>query len=391
MDIMKRFTDYFRSGAHEQQRIGIELEHFVLKQDGSVLGYYGDGVSGALSAVADKFDKVFYEEDSILGMSNKEYSLTLEPGAQLEVSINPMRTVSEILDAFDDFYCVVEPALKKRGASLVSMPVIDENRLDEIELIPKKRYEYMDRYFQSSGLLGRYMMRGTASTQVSVDYSSEKDFIRKFRVAYLLTPFFALASAEGDCTQRNYLKRIEIWNNVDKARTTIPGDLFSDSFGFASYAEYLTHIPAIFVPHDGEYIYTGSESMGSLAEKYELDNDMIEHCLSMVFPDVRLKNYIEIRIADSMPKQRAAAYGGFIGTIFYSGEILEYILNRYSGVTVQDIESAKLAVCRRGSCADVFGRNAYDELLRLTDIAAKYGNYSDFAAFVEKAAPGGKL
>ena len=386
MNSKQKFIEYFSSGAHEQQRVGIELEHFVLKNDGSVLSYYDDGVSGILSGLESKFNKVFYEDDSILGMANDEYSLTLEPGAQLEVSISPMKSAAEISAAFDDFYSAVEPELKKRGAKLAPIPVIDEKLLDTIELIPKKRYEYMDNYFKSSGHFGRYMMRGTTSTQVSVDYSCEMDFIRKFRAAYLLSPLFAAASA-GDCNSSDYLKRIKIWQDVDEKRTMAPADLFGDSFGFASYAEYLLHIPAIFIPHSGEFIYTGGESIGSLADRYELNRDMIEHYLSMAFPDVRLKNYIEIRIADSMPKERAAAYGGFAGVIFYNEEILEYVLKRYSGVTVRDIVSAKLAVCGHGLDAEIYGKNAYDEFMRLVELAAKYGCYSDFAAFTEKAVP----
>ena len=391
MDTKQNFIEYFSSGAHEQQRVGIELEHFVLKDDGAVLSYYNDGVSGVLSELEGKFNKVFYEEGSILGMANEEYSLTLEPGAQLEVSISPMKNTGDILAAFDDFYSIVEPELEKRGARLAPIPVIDENRLDKIELIPKKRYEYMDNYFKTSGGFGRYMMRGTASAQASIDYGSEADFVRKFRAAYLLSPLFAFASAEGSCKDADYLKRIKIWNGVDKKRTAAPADLFGDGFGFGSYAEYLMNIPAIFIPHNGEFIYTGEESIGSIAERFELNRDMTEHYLSMAFPDVRLKNYIEIRIADSMPKERTAAYGGFAGVIFYTEEILEYVLKRYSNVTIHDIESAKLAVCKSGSDAEIYGKNVREELFHLTELAAKYGCYSDFAAFTERAVQGGRF
>ena len=107
------------------------------------------------------------------------------------------------------FYEKAEPILKRYGAELLNIPAVTEEQLDKIELIPKKRYEYMDRYFKSSGTMGKFMMRGSASLQVSVDYKDETDFVKKFRLAYVLCPLFALVT--GGKMRDGYLKRIEIW------------------------------------------------------------------------------------------------------------------------------------------------------------------------------------
>lgn len=378
MKLKERLTEYFRSGETSRQRIGVELEHFVFKSDGSLLPYK-NGMEDILKELAVKFDKVFYEEDSILGMSNEQYSLTLEPGAQLEVSINPLADTNAVNDAFNDFYSTVTPILKKRDAVLSAVPVINEELLKSVELIPKKRYEYMDKYFRATGSLGRYMMRGTTSAQVSIDYSDERDFARKYKVAYLISPLLALLAAEEG---EDYLKRIKIWNNVDKARTAPPADLFSHGFGYESYARYIADTAAIFLPDNGGYIYTGSRKIRELAPEYGSDIDMIEHYLSMVFPDVRLKTYIEIRIADSMSARRTAAYGGLCAAVMYSDNTIDSILERYKDVTISDYEAAKLSIYTHGLNAEIYGRKAREEINNLIDLARNNEKFGDFSEFI---------
>lgn len=383
MDIKKLFVEHFEDGASQNQQVGLELEHFVTGQDGTLLGYY-DGVSDILLMLKNQFDKVFYEKENLLGMANDEYSITLEPGAQIEVSVAPKATAVEICPVLNEFYKTISPILNNYNAQLDTCAVIGQSQLDNRRLIPKKRYEYMDSYFKSTGNYGKYMMRGTASTQISVDYSSESDFVKKFRVAYLLSPIFALLSAEQASNDADFLKRITIWNDVDAIRTKPPSNLFDDSFGFASYAQQLTDVPAIFIPYKGEYIYTKNATIGDLAQKYTIDDSLLEHFLSMVFPDVRLKNYIEIRIADSMPSERAVAYADFVSTILYNEEIIEDILKRYKNVGIDDIAAAKLAVRDKGYDAPIYQRCVGDEIAHLTELAAKYGNYNNFSAFVKK-------
>lgn len=377
MNAINEFCRYFALGATKEKRIGIELEHFVIKHNGMPLEYSG-GMECVLSDLARNFDCVFYEDGSILGMLDDKFSITLEPGAQLEVSICPLNTADDINAAFDSFYALVTPVLQKHGARLCTVPVLSEAQLAKAGLIPKKRYEYMDKYFQASGTMGRYMMRGTASAQVSLDYSCEEDFVRKFRAAYLLTPLFALLTASGSPGDEMYLKRFEIWDNVDKIRTGPPQDLFCESFGFASYAEQLMNTPAIFIPQNGGYVYTGDETIASLASRFGTDCGLLEHYLSMVFPDVRLKNYIEIRIADSTSSQLAVDYGCFAAALLYNAGIVHEILTRYHGIGINDIENAKNSVRRHGKNAEIYGRNAGAELeywRRLSGIKIGGGHY----------------
>ena len=354
MNARYRFCEYFAKGFTNEERIGLELEHFVMRE-GRPLNY-SDGVCDILAEIADSCTKIFTESGKILGADMGEYTLTLEPGAQLEVSVKPFEDTSEIKRVLDSFYEKAEPILNRYNATLSTIPVVDEDCLADIELIPKERYRFMDKYFLESGTMGRYMMRGSASTQISVDYKSEEDFVKKFRAAYILSPLFALICAGGG----NKFKRLEIWDNVDKKRTYIPKSLFSDDFGFEAYAEELLNVPAIFVPNGDGFLYTEGKTIGELSEIYGIDEGLTEHFLSMVFPDVRLKQYIEIRIADAMPCKKAVDYAELIKRIFYT-DALDDVLDRYKGVAVSDIINAKNEIRQNGANAIIYGKNAVKE------------------------------
>ncbi len=372
MNEREKFCEYFRSGANDEKRIGLEIEHFTVK-DGHVLSYLG-GVKNILAELSKDATEIFSENGNILGSDMGEYTLTLEPGAQLEVSVYPFAQISEIERVLDGFYQKANPILEKYGAELLTVPVISEEELEKIELIPKKRYEYMDRYFKSSGTMGKYMMRGSASVQVSVDYKSETDFVKKFRLAYIMCPLFALMT--GGKMRDGYLKRIEIWNNVDNERTHIPEKLFDEDFGFGAYADELLNVPAIFIPDGDGYRYTADAPIKELITEYGLSDEMLSHYLSMLFPDVRLKNYIEIRIADAVPKKQALSYATLAKAVFYT-DMLDILTERYKGVTIGDIKNAKTEISKCGENAEVYGFNAGDELSYIISLATKYTDVSE--------------
>lgn len=366
MNEREKFCEYFRSGANDKKRIGLEIEHFIAK-NGHILSY-SDGVMNILSELSSCAKEIFSENGNILGADMGEYTLTLEPGAQLEVSVYPFAEISEIERVLDNFYEKAEPILKKYGAELLNIPAVTEEELDKIELIPKKRYEYMDRYFKSSGTMGKYMMRGSASLQVSVDYKDETDFVKKFRLAYIMCPFFALVT--GGKMRDGYLKRIEIWNDVDVKRTRIPEKLFDEDFGFGAYTDELLNVPAIFIPYSDGYRYTGDTPIRELIAEYRLSDELLTHYLSMVFPDVRLKKYIEIRIADAVPKKLALSYAALVKAVFYT-DMLDALTDRYKGVNIGDIKNAKAEISKHGKNANVYGFNAGEELEYIISLAKK--------------------
>ncbi|MBQ7793584.1 MAG: hypothetical protein IJ366_03600 [Clostridia bacterium] len=372
MDLKNAFLEYFGKGATAEKRIGLELEHFVMRNN-RPLGY-SEGTGNILSELSEGAEKTFTENGYILGSDMGDYTLTLEPGAQLEISVSPMCDTEKIAEVLNSFYRKAEPVLEKYGARLETVPTLSRELLESVELIPKKRYEYMDKYFQMSGTMGRHMMRGSASVQVSVDYEDEADFVCKFRTAYILTPIFAFLISSD-----KKFDRITIWDNTDNKRTYIPEDLFADSFGFESYAEALMLVPAIFIPENGEYIYTDGKSIGELSERLDVTEELVGHFLSMVFPDVRLKQYIEIRIADAVESEKAVAYAELVKTLFYTDALSE-IATEYSDVTVEGILAAKSSLVQNGSNAVIYGKSANSQARYILNLAKKYGNYNKIKA-----------
>ena len=353
--------------------LGLELEHFLVFDDESSTTYHGEhGVLEVLNELKSRFTGLYYADGDLLGMHNDKYSISLEPASQFEISVTPHTRISSIEKIYSDFIETVTPVLKKNGLHIETLGYRPSGSVYDLPLIPKKRYEYMDRYFKTSGTCGINMMRGTASTQVSIDFFSEWDFVRKYRFAYLLMPALKLICDntpvfEG---QKNNtpLKRTEIWRNTDSDRCLPPEDLFDDTFGFASYAKYLMNVPLIFLPQDGVPVYVGNRSAAQLFENKALSPSVIEHITSMVFPDVRLKRYIEIRGADSLPIEQALGYTTLIKALFYSCGTIEKYLNAYN-ITYEDITESEDSLIAGGKNGFIYKVPADDFVHELFDCA----------------------
>ena len=189
-------------------------------------------------------------------------------------------------------------------------------------------------------------MRGTGSVQVAVDYHSEEDFRKKIQAAYVMMPVFKLLMDntphfEGR-DNRQMLKRTEIWNNVDPDRSGIIPDVLKEDYGFRDYALYLWNATPIFLPLDGK------------------DEPMIEHIISMFFPDVRLKQYIEIRGADSAEPARTFAYAALLKGLLYDEAFTEgiqrFICERH--LQIADIKAAEASLMDKGWQGEIYSMPA---------------------------------
>lgn len=389
---LSRLTEYFQNGCKENcfQKLGLEVEHFVVKKDTKEsVSYYGErGVGALLERMKPYYSHFHYEGDQLLGLYNSEYSITLEPAAQLEISINPRRCICEIRNIYHSFLKQWEPLLEEWGYELVTMGYQPVSTVQDLQLIPKKRYKYMDTYFKKAGTTGANMMRGTASAQISVDYFSERDFVRKMRAAYILTPSIKLLT---DCSPvfegkryQKHMARTMIWKQVDPQRCGIVPGLFEEDFGFEKYGKYLLRLPLIFIPQNGEAVYVGHQSAEKLWKDRDMTSEEIEHVLSMTFVDVRLKHYLEIRGADSMPFAYVMGYLALIKGIFYYEDALEQILNRK--ISEADILRAEENLMELGFEGDIYGEKADEYLKNIFAIAREHleGNEKSFLDDLEQ-------
>lgn len=355
------------------KRLGIELEHILIDNTGDPLSYsQPDGVRDTLEALKARYPRTTTHGGDLLGVSRPGMSVTIEPAAQLELSAGPFASIDEARRAFEEFESDVHAALAPVDGRALTIGYDPVNRAADKELIPKARYDFMNTYLSSISPWGPRMMRGSASTQISIDYRSEEDCVKKARVASVLSPLFALMCDNSpffEGVRRPHpLMRTEIWRYCDPDRcNTVPG-LMEEGFGFDAYADYILDVPAIVVlDEEGEARYD-PRTFGEIYAHTPMTRAEAEHALSMVFPDVRLKTYVEIRPADAMPIPYVMAYAALIKGLFYCDESLDALARSCEGIAEGDIEDAKTALMKRGYHAFVYNRDAgemCDELIEL--------------------------
>lgn len=386
---------YFESGSKDKDRkLGVEVEHFIITEaDGTPFTYEPQGsipgLRDVLTHLLETYPAIFQNaEGELIGCANEEASVTLEPSAQIEVSIAPFESVAEIGRAYEHFRDAIDPYLQAHGAKLVNAGYHPTRKAEELTLIPKERYRLMDAHFSNLGTLGLRMMRASASTQVSIDYADEADAVRKMRVASALAPILGAIADNVAVYEREVgaypLVRLAVWRNVDDARCGVVPGVFDPDFGFAAYADWMLRTSPIFVnvkQPDGTSV-PRAESDRTAAEIYAdstMDKDDIEHLISMFWPDVRLKRFVEIRPADSLPQEYLEGYAALIKGLFYSEESLARIEHELGVVknvrgedewplNEQDIEDAIEAIRTQGYDATFYRKGsknllAWEELL----------------------------
>ncbi len=368
---IRKISEYFRAGCKERTncKIGVEIEHFVLDENNKNAGY---AQIARMLREAYYHADVYYENNVFLGCETAEYLISLEPAAQLEISIKPRKKVLELEKVYQEFLYTLKPFLEKYQLHLETYGYQPYAKAADLPLIPKKRYEYMDAYLKRKGTQGIRMMRGSASTQVSIDYTSERDFVRKYQLAQTLSPIFALLTENTPVLAEKrgtpYLLRTEVWNHVDRRRCGIvPGSMRED-FDFYRYAEYVYHVPLILVKENERAVAVGEWSAAEYYRERVMTEKEIEHMLSMVFPDVRLKNYIEIRMGDSLPGNKAFAYARLVRDIFY-GESFAKVREYFGTPSETEIEEAKEEAMQKGTQAVLYGKPVTEIFMFLQKIS----------------------
>ena len=391
MSIKESVKRYIRDGESLSQGLGLEIEHFVVNDAGVQIEFHE--VSSIIEKMAGILNaKIIYMDGYPVGYVTDDYSITLEPACQFEISINPYSDIETIKSIYEDFVTLWTPVLKARGYHLETkgnLPLVEQGVIDpdDIALSPKKRYKYMDSYFRHSGRYGKYMMRASASTQVSVDFRSEEDMVRKLNVLQKISPILMIAmenKTDPDSTLKEHpdkphLFRIQEWDDLDPSRTGFYPHSLEEGFGYDSVADTILHTPLILLTDDGVTTDVGSETAEDLfarglirEETLDItrERSLIEHFISMGFFHYRVKKYIEIRVADSVPLDRALGYVAILKGIVYSDDNLSALENELADVdTAEKIQQAVEDIERDGYNAVVYGRKATEWAAHLYELA----------------------
>ena len=395
-------ADYLSGGesARTERRLGFEVEHFVLDAQTHALvpyeayecdGVKRPGVEDVLNALLPLYDGATYTIDEQgrqrpIGLKRSGAPVTIEPGAQLEVSIGPCCTVAELEQRYRYFRADLDPLLQQMGYELVSLGYHPTACANEIPLIPKHRYDMMNRHFEGTGRHGKCMMRASASTQVSIDFIDERDCMDKMFVATAMgpllyfvfdnSPIFEGQRVDAACAVPTSEERIarsglpvpprmaraSIWNDVDPSRSMPAPFLFEPDPSYRTHAAMLMDRPPILTVgtpgDDSTSVGHGFETAAQVFSDKLMTTADIEHVLSMFFFDVRLKRYIEIRQPDSLPLPYALSFVAMCKGIFYNQRVLELLADEFAGVTLQQVALAKADLQKHGYDAIVYGQPA---------------------------------
>lgn len=371
---LNNIVTYFREGCKSTSFLGLELEHFAVDGQGRLLPYSGEvGIEALLCELSGKYQETFYSQGHLIALRREEAVISIEPAGQLEISISPQTDVDRIFQIYESFRREVDTVLAAWGCKLVETGYLPRGMAAGQELIPKKRYEYMNDYFARIGKYGCCMMRGTAATQVSVDYRDEADFARKYEAAYKLTPLLAWITGNTpvfeDKPNHEALIRMKIWREVDKDRTNVYAYLKGRELSFSSYAEFVYNTPLIVGKLEGKELPTAKAAQELYADRI-MNTEEIENTLSMVFPCVRLKRVLELRGADSLPIEEALGYVVLVKGLLMSPDITLDWLKSIGLTTVEAADALTDRLLEQGNAATVHGKSmeeAADGLFSLAE------------------------
>ncbi|MDO4594254.1 MAG: glutamate-cysteine ligase family protein [Tissierellia bacterium] len=376
----QKIVQYIKKGekSPDEFTLGLELEHFVTdKNTHETIGYFGDeSVSDILNLLKDKYDFKAHEENGhVLSLHKGNYDIATEPAAQFEVAINSKRCIKELEDDYKKLMEILIPILDSKNLNLTTLGYHPKSKIDDIKILPKKRYEHMYNYFQKHGAkFAHNMMKGTASMQVTIDFENETDFKKKYFVANALSPFIystfdnAYIFESKKYEYRNL--RQTIWQHCDRQRTGVYPFSFDDNLSYEKYADHILNTDIIFVNENGEDIYKGDVKFKDLI-KDEMDDELIFHALSIVFPDVRVKRYIEIRMADEVNYPLNFSYVAFTKGIFYNQSSLDEVYEILKDMDIYALENLKSRAEKDSIKAKYKEKTIRDHMLKFCEIAKK--------------------
>jgi len=355
-------------------RIGTEHEKFgFYRATRRPVPYEGEnGIGALLEGLATRYGwKRVMEGDTLIALQKGGASITLEPGGQFELSGAPLEHLHQTCQETGAHLAELREVAGALGIAFLGVGASPKWSLAETPIMPKGRYKIMRDYMGKVGRLGREMMFRSCTVQTNLDFTSESDMVKKFRVSLALQPIATALFANSpfmDGRTNGFLSyRGHIWTDTDPDRTGMLPWVFEDGMGYERYAEYALDVPMYFVYRDGKYLDASGLSFrdfmkGKLAilpgEKPTM-KDWEDH-LTTIFPEVRLKTYLEMRGADAGPWSRLCALPAFWAGIFYCDAALEAAWSLVKSWSAQDRESLRRAVPALGLKAPIRGGNARD-------------------------------
>jgi len=353
----------------DKWRIGTEHEKFLFYVDSHrPVPYAGPkGVRALMEGLIRDFGWLpIMEGDNIIALKRPGGepggTVSLEPGGQFELSGDPLATLHEVAHETQQHLSQCLDVGGPLGIGMLGVGFSPEWTLDETPRMPKQRYGVMTRYMPQVGKRGLDMMYRTATIQVNLDFASEADMVKKFRVSLALQPIATAIFACSPFTEgkpNGYRSmRSEVWRDTDPNRTGMLPFVFEDGMGFERYADYALDVPMYFVYRDGRYIDAAGASFrdflaGKLAQmpgQLPTLDDWSDH-LTTLFPEVRMKRFLEMRGADGGRWRRICALPAFWTGLLYDATALDAAWELVKGWSTQERQGLRNDVPKGGLAA----------------------------------------
>jgi glutamate--cysteine ligase len=371
----------------DRWRIGTEHEKFAYtKADHKSLSYEGPAGVGALLTGLQRFGwEAVREGENVIslkqsGPAGNGGTISLEPGGQLELSGAAIETVHQTDAEIGEHLAQVKTVGDEMGVGMLALGFTPDWSREDIAWMPKGRYKIMRAYMPKVGTMGIDMMTRTCTVQVNLDYASEADMVKKLRVSLALQPIATALWANSPFTEgkpNGHLSlRGKIWQNTDPDRTGMLPFAFEDGMGFERYVDYLLDVPMYFVYRDG-YIDAAGHSfrdylkgnLSVLPGQIPTVADWIDH-MSTAFPEARVKNYIELRGADSGPRDKLVALPAFWTGLLYDQACLDAAWDIAKAWTADERAALRADVPVLGLKAVIRGRSVQNIAKELLELSA---------------------
>lgn len=371
----------------DQWRIGAEHEKFGF--DKSTLRRPAYDGPGGIKAMLDGLTRFGWtpveEAGHVIALERKNAegfsaSISLEPGGQFELSGAPLKDIHDICNETGQHLMEVKQVADQLNLGFLGLGFDPLWRREDIPVMPKGRYDIMRAYMPRKGRLGLDMMLRTCTIQANLDFDSEADMVLKFRTSLALQPIATALFANSPFTEgkpNGFLSaRANVWTDTDPDRTGMLDFVFEDGFGYERYADYALDAPMYFAKRGETYVDLSGQSFRAFMDG-KLDalpgdrataQDWADH-LTTLFPEVRLKQYLEMRGADGGPWSRICALPALWAGILYDAPSLAAAWDLCKDWDIADHERLRRDVTRLGLKAEVNGRSVRDIAVDMVNIA----------------------
>ena len=373
-----QLVEYLERGPKpkERWRIGTEHEKFAFNvNDLRPLPYDGvPGIRGLLEGLQRFGWQPVNEGENVIALSMDDAAITLEPGGQFELSGAPLETLHQTCDEVNTHLAQVKEVAAEIGAGFLGLGFNPKWRREEIPVMPKGRYDVMRRYMPLKGQHGLDMMLRSCGVQVNLDFDSEATMAEMYRISLALQPVSTALFANSPFTDgkpNGYLSyRSFVWSDTDPDRCGMLPFVFEDGFGFEAYVDHALDVPMYFVYRDGAYIDVAGQSfrdfmagkLPGFAGEYPTMKDWEDH-MTTLFPEVRLKHFLETRGTDGGPWGRLCALPALWVGLLYDGAARAAAWSLVKDWTAEERETLRQEVPRLGF-ATPFRRHTIGELAR---------------------------